>query len=258
MASKQSYLDLMDAVYDKAVANASTTIDATDKVLTTSINGVLAHLSLNYDNSTGDLQILGKNNPSSIPYVVSTVNLPLDSFLESVTYNSTTHILTFEWNTESGITDTEVDLTGLIDTYTAGNGLNLTTGVFSIKIDSASSNKLTAGTNGLSLDDSGYLKLADLGNGLGTSGGKTVVKVDSASSTALTVTADGIKLDDSTYVKTSGNQSVSGTKTLGSHLVVPSKATVATNVGTEYATEAQVYLNETNDDAAIAAAILEW
>jgi hypothetical protein len=258
MATKQSYLDLMDAVYSKAVANAATTIDPTDKVLTNSINGVLAHLSLNYDSSTGDLEILGKNDGSSVPYVLSTVNLPLDSFLDSVTYDSSTHILTFEWSTTSGKTDTDVDLSGLIDTYSAGNGLALTSGVFSVKIDSASSTALSAGTNGLSLDDSGYVKTLDLGNGLTTSSGKVVVKIDTTSSTALTVSADGLSLNDDDYVKTSGAQTVSGVKTLSSHLVVPNKVSVATNVGTEYATEAQIYKNESDDDQAIADAITDW
>jgi hypothetical protein len=260
MASKTSYLNLMDAVYNKAVADASTTIDPTDKVLTNSIAGVLAHLSLNYDNSTGDLQILGKNNSSSVPYVLSTVNLPLDSFLDSVTYNSTTHILTFEWSTTSGKSETEIDLTDLIDTYTAGNGLNLVSGAFSIKLDATSSAKLTVSSSGLKLDDTGYLKSTNAGSGIDISStnNNISIKLDSTGSAQLTVGSGGLKLDDSTYVKTSGNQSVNGVKTLGSHLVVPSKTTVATNTGTEYATEAQIYKNETDDNQAIADAITDF
>ena len=64
--------------------------------------------------------------------------------LKSATYNESTHILTLTFNTDSGVTQPiTVDLSTLVDTYKAGDGLDLvTTGVdhptFKINLDNSS------------------------------------------------------------------------------------------------------------------------
>ncbi|MDR0618882.1 MAG: hypothetical protein LBG17_03165 [Bacteroidales bacterium] len=214
MATKQSYLDLMEAVYNRAVTDSAVKIDSTDKVLTISANGLKTTLGLSYNGSTGALSITGKDN-SGADHVIATANLPLEMVLESVDYNSTTHILTFEWNTAAGKENTQVDLTGLIDTYTASNGINITSGAVSVKIDSASDTALTVGTAGL-------------------------------------------KLDGAKIVHTSGNETIAGVKTFSTHLVVPAKSSTAGNNSTVYATEAQLYTAEANDNANIASAITDF
>lgn len=77
-------------------------------------------------------------------------------YLDRVTYNDTTHKLTFVFNTASGKQSIEVDLSDLIDTYTAGNGLQLSSGAFSIKLKTGEAN-LVVDSNGLSLDTTNLL-----------------------------------------------------------------------------------------------------
>ena len=73
-----------------------------------------------------------------------------ETYLDNVTYNGTTHVMTFTYNTASGQTAIDVDLSGLVDTYTAGNGLQLSSGAFSVKLKSGESN-LVVDSTGLSL-----------------------------------------------------------------------------------------------------------
>ena len=74
-----------------------------------------------------------------------------DGMLNDVDYNATNKTLTFYWNTDAGIQADTVEIGDLVDTYTAGNGLDLANNAFSIKIDSASEEFLTVGEAGLKL-----------------------------------------------------------------------------------------------------------
>ena len=82
-----------------------------------------------------------------------------DGVLQDVEYNAETRELTFAWNIVTG-TDAEgniiyktdvVNIADLVDTYTAGNGLDLANNEFSVKLDSASEAFLTVGANGVKL-----------------------------------------------------------------------------------------------------------
>lgn len=56
-----------------------------------------------------------------------------DGMLESAEYNVETKKLVLTWNTAAGITSTEIDLNGLVDTYTGGTGITVgTDGVISV------------------------------------------------------------------------------------------------------------------------------
>ena len=63
------------------------------------------------------------------------INIPQDQFLESVSFDPETGILTFVFNTSEGQTTTNIDISSLIDTYTAGNGLQVSNNQFSVKLD---------------------------------------------------------------------------------------------------------------------------
>ena len=54
-----------------------------------------------------------------------TINIPKDQFLKSVEFNPDTKILTFVFTTSTGDVTTTIDMSALIDVYTAGNGLLL-------------------------------------------------------------------------------------------------------------------------------------
>lgn len=114
---------------------------------------VMGQLNMTYDSTTHNIYLF-YGETRTTDNTIGTVDCSdfiKDGMIDEVAYNSTTHILTFTWNTAAGKSDTEIDLTGLIDTYTAGNGLSLTNGVFALKLDTSSESFLTLGSGGLKL-----------------------------------------------------------------------------------------------------------
>ena len=110
-----------------------------DKILSQSEGGLLANLELKYtkktDTANGKIELIGKNN--TVISTFDTADFTVDGFLDSVAWKGDgSNILVFTWNTDAGKTVTEIDLTKYIDTYLAGNGLNLdsATKTFSVKV----------------------------------------------------------------------------------------------------------------------------
>ena len=58
-----------------------------------------------------------------------------DGMISDVSYDEISHVLSIMWNSDGGSKVTEVNLSGLIDTYTAGKGLSCENGVFSLTAD---------------------------------------------------------------------------------------------------------------------------
>ena len=106
---------------------------------------------------TGDLQYQLTVNGKS----AGTIDIPKDQFLKSVSFDPETNVLTFVFSTSDGDVTTEIDLTGLIDTYTAGDGLNLVNGQFSVKLDGSANNALVLTPNGLFVDKTQFESAAD-------------------------------------------------------------------------------------------------
>lgn len=74
-----------------------------------------------------------------------------DGMLESVTKDTETNEIVFKWNTTAGISETRVDIDDLVEVYTAGNGIDITNFVVSVKKDAASESFLTVGVDGIKL-----------------------------------------------------------------------------------------------------------
>ena len=92
---------------------------------------------------------------------VATFEVPPDKFLKSVEFNQVTKILSFVFVTASGEEKSvPVNLSSLIDTYKAGNGLNLSSGYFSIKLKSGET-RLVVSSDGLSFDASDIIERID-------------------------------------------------------------------------------------------------
>ena len=81
--------------------------------------------------------------------IAGTINLPKDQFLKSVAYNAENKTIDFVFETESGESQTSVDVSALVDTYTNGNGLDLQGNVFSVKVDPSSEKYLSVSENGV-------------------------------------------------------------------------------------------------------------
>lgn len=79
------------------------------------------------------------------------ISIPKDRFLKQAYYDPQRKSLIFIFVTEDGEQTVPVDISDLVDTYTAGNGLSLADNKFSITIDSTSDSYLTVGANGIKL-----------------------------------------------------------------------------------------------------------
>lgn len=104
--------------------------------------GMVAYnFSASYDNTkhkiyffnTAEAPTTGDIDRLSIAEIDATQFIK-DGVVDDVTYNSVTKILLISFNTSSGKTDVPLDLAGLVDTYTAGNGLTVTNNEFSAKL----------------------------------------------------------------------------------------------------------------------------
>lgn len=124
-------------------------IAADDKILSLTDKLISATLSLSYDNDTKEIKLIGKNN-ADLGTIDATPFIK-DGMLEDVSYDANSNTLTFRWNTVSGISEDTVVLSDIIDPYTAGEGLQLTGNVFSVKIADGSESFLTVSADGLKL-----------------------------------------------------------------------------------------------------------
>ena len=86
-----------------------------------------------------------KNSQSDLQYILKVdgvdageINIPKDQFLESVSYNPVSKELTFNFETSAGLETTVINVSDLVDTYLAGDGLVLNENKFTVKINPAS------------------------------------------------------------------------------------------------------------------------
>lgn len=132
-------------------------VSADEKVLAADASGVLSTtLSLNYDSANKKIQLLGID--SAVVADLDATDFVKDGMISSVAYNSDTKVITITWNTDAGKEATEINMSNLVDTYTAGNGLELAEGAFSVKVDEASLDALTVSATGLKLTATDSLK----------------------------------------------------------------------------------------------------
>lgn len=92
-------------------------------------------------------------------HVIGTITLPQETYIDSIDYNTATHVVTFEYNGPSGKTDETIDLSDLLNIYTAGNGLQQIGNEFSIKTNST---YLSTSTNGLTVAAQSIADLAEI------------------------------------------------------------------------------------------------
>lgn len=138
----------------------STSIDDTDEIPVNTASGEGKHytisqlkadlkgnVSFSVDSSNNR-----KYNLSLYGSEVASFTVPVDKFIKSVSYNESTRKLVFVFYKADETEETvEVDISSLVDVYTAGNGLNLNSGAFSLKVKSGES-VLKVGTDGAYTD----------------------------------------------------------------------------------------------------------
>lgn len=102
---------------DKVLALANKELSTTFKELSTT-------LGLTYDSATKKINLTGIG--SAVIASVDATDFIKDGMVEGVSFDPKTKNLTITFNTESGKEDIEVNLSDLVDTYTAGTGITIT------------------------------------------------------------------------------------------------------------------------------------
>lgn len=102
------------------------------------------------DDLTYELQVGDK--------IAGTINIPANQFLKSVKYSAEDKSLTFVFNTSEGEQTSVVDLSSLVDTYVAGNGIELIENGFSIKLDPSSESYLSVSEAGIKVEGINEIK----------------------------------------------------------------------------------------------------
>ena len=151
------------AIADKAesegVKEISLKINANDKVLTQAAEGLLANINLTWSTADG-LKLIGKNSTeiASIPAsdfikdgMLQSVELKVASEDEPIGEAITGTFLVFTFNVDAGSKVINVNVTDLIDVYTASTGIKLEGKNFMAVIDPASEAFLTVGADGIKL-----------------------------------------------------------------------------------------------------------
>lgn len=137
----------------------SLAINSADKVLTQTTDGLLTNINLTWSNTDG-LKLMGKEGTviATIPAtdfikdgMLENVELKAASVEEPIGEETEGTFLVFTFNTDAGKEVINLDVTSLIDIYTAGNGINIAGKVVSIKRDASSEAFLTVGADGLKL-----------------------------------------------------------------------------------------------------------
>lgn len=120
-----------------------------DKVL--GLNGTLlsSTLNLKYDSTTKKIQLLGIKN--AVIAEVDASDFIKDGMVNTVSFDPKSKALTITFNTDSGKETITVDLSSLVDTYTAGNGIAIDKNAVSIKVDPTSEKFLSVDTAGVKI-----------------------------------------------------------------------------------------------------------
>ena len=96
---------------------------------------------------TNDLQYTLKVGDA----IVGTIDIPKDQFVKSVSYNEESKTIDFVFETTDGEQTVAVNVSNLVDTYTAGNGISLTSNEFSLKIDATTQQYIEVSAEGLKI-----------------------------------------------------------------------------------------------------------
>ena len=133
----------------KLVDNDTTySVAENEKVL--KLNDTVFSTEIGLKHENGMISLTGINGEVIAEF--SDADFVKDSVLEDVEYSPITQEIIFTWKTVDGETKTDaVSVADFVQVYTAGNGLDLNSNQFSVKIDGESESFLTVGANGVKL-----------------------------------------------------------------------------------------------------------
>ena len=120
-----------------------------DKVLRLSEKKLSSTLNLKYDSTAKKIKLLGIND--AVIAEIDATDFIKDGMVDAVSFDPDSKVLTITFNTDSGKEAIPVNLSSLVDTYTAGNGITIAGNVISVKRDTDSEGFLSVGTAGVKL-----------------------------------------------------------------------------------------------------------
>lgn len=144
---------------DEGEKTISLKLNTADKVLTQTTDGLLANLNLTWSNIDG-LKLIGKGGTeiATIPAtdfvkdgMLQNVELKTATAEDPIDKKTSGTFLVFTFNTDAGSKVINLDVTSLIDVYTAGNGISVTGKVIAAKLDASTEAFLTVGADGIKL-----------------------------------------------------------------------------------------------------------
>ena len=179
----QLYAEINDESDDENIAEAIDKLIEQDLLHSFDTEGKLKN-EITFALNGNVLELKGKGDA-----LVASMDLSkfaVDGMINSVSYDEKTHTITIEWNTAAGHTSTTIDLSNLIDIYTAGNGIQVEGNVISAKLDTQSQPFLTISENGIKL--SGIVgSEIEIGEGVNDAEGNQVDKTKKISSVLDTI-----------------------------------------------------------------------
>lgn len=236
-----------------------------DKVLGLTGTKLSSTLNLKYDSTGKKIQLLGIGD--ALIAEVNAADFIKDGMVSNVSFDSASKILTITFNTDSGKEAIPVDLSSLVDIYTAGNGIDITKNVVSIKVDPTSEEGfLSIGTAGMKIsgvqDAIDKAKNAVVGSDTDTATSNTVhgAKAYAASLASNYATAaQGEKADTALQSITKGTDGSYVTTIVGTK--ANNSQTVATSVTVQAISSASSKakgLAEASDVKAYVDALFAW
>lgn len=144
---------------DEGEKTISLKLNTADQILTQTTDGLLANLNLTWSNADG-LKLIGKDGAeiATIPAtdfvkdgMLQNVELKTATAEDPIDKKTSGTFLVFTFNTDAGSKVINLDVTSLIDVYTAGDGISVTGKVIAAKLDASTEAFLTVGADGIKL-----------------------------------------------------------------------------------------------------------
>lgn len=179
----QLYAEINDKSTDENIAEAIDKLIEQDLLHSFDAEGKLKN-EITFALNDNVLELKGKGDA-----LVASMDLSkfaVDGMVNSVSYDEQTHTITIAWNTDAGITQTEINLSSLIDVYTSGNGIQVEGNVISAKLDPESQKFLTISENGIKLSGIKGSEI-EIGEGVNDANGNQVDKTKKISSVLDTI-----------------------------------------------------------------------
>ena len=129
-------------------------------------NNEITGLELSIEKKSNVDYIILKNKSGTEVASINASTFVKDGMLSNAQYNATTNKLTLTWNTDSGKSNTEVNLNDLVDIYIGGEGINVSSaGTISVDTDVVALKSDLVASNGYTPITSEVIRLYDMEEG---------------------------------------------------------------------------------------------